>query len=54
LRRRVTIPFSRAGITSSRSETSSPIRCLRPPQQEQVLSSTSMTISSRGRCGAPD
>src|SRR2546427_3633723 len=32
----------------SRSETSSPIRCLRPPQHAQVLSATSMTISSRG------
>src|SRR5437667_6920854 len=50
LGRRVTITFSCAGITSSRSETSSPMRCLRPPRQAQVLSSTSMTISSRGRC----
>src|SRR2546430_5633816 len=32
LGRRVTIPLNCAGITSSRSETSSPIRCLRPPQ----------------------
>jgi hypothetical protein len=51
LGRRVTITFSRAGITSSRSETSSSMRCLRPPQHGQVLSSMSMTTSSRGRCG---
>ena len=50
LGRRVTITLNCAGITSSRSATSSPIRCLRPPQHAQVLSATSMTISSRGRC----
>lgn len=38
-----------AGIMPSRSEKSSPIRCLRPPQYGQVLSTTSMMTSSRGR-----
>jgi hypothetical protein len=27
------------------------MRCLRPPQQAQVLSAMSITISSRARCG---
>src|SRR6266540_2320325 len=44
LGRRVTITLNCAGITSSRSETSSPIRCLRPPQHAQVLSATSLPV----------
>ena len=51
LARRVTITLNCAGTTSSSSETSSPIRCLRPPQHAQVLFATSMMVSSRGRCG---
>ena len=35
---------------SSISETSSPITCIAPPQHGQRLSSTSTTISTRGRC----
>jgi len=49
LLRRVTITLNCAGITSSSSETSSPIWCLRPPQHARVLSATSLMVSSRGR-----
>src|SRR5262249_30093478 len=49
LGRRVTITLNWAGLTSSRSETFSSIRCLRPPQHAQFLSATSMMISSCGR-----
>jgi hypothetical protein len=37
-----------AGTTSSRSLTSSPIRCSAPLQHGQVLSSTSTSVSMRG------
>ena len=50
LGRRITVTLNCAGTMSSRSDTSSPMRCLRPPQHAQVLSATSITISSRGKC----
>src|SRR6516164_3058633 len=43
-----------AGTTSSRSLTSSPIRCSAPLQHGQVLSSTSTRVSTRGRCAGKD
>src|SRR5579883_1283325 len=39
-----------AGMTSSRSLTSSPIRCSPLPQHGQALSSISTIVSTRGRC----
>ena len=47
---RVTSTRNRAGTMSSRSETSSPIRCSWPLQQGHALSSRSTMISTRGRC----
>jgi hypothetical protein len=46
--RRVTITLNWAGIMSSRSDTSSPIRCFKPPQQALVYLADG-TIDLRAR-----
>src|ERR1700760_4878565 len=43
-----------AGMTSSRSDFSSPIMCIAPPQQGHDVVSGSMTTSTRGRCAGSD
>jgi hypothetical protein len=43
-----------AGMTSSRSDFSSPITCIAPPQQGHDVVSGSMTTSTRGRCAGSD
>ena len=48
--RRITFTRSWAGTMSSISLVSSPITCKAPPQQGQLLSSTSTSTSTRGRC----
>jgi hypothetical protein len=48
--RRVTSTRSCAGIRSSRSETSSPIRVISPQPQGQRVLSGSMMRSTRGKC----
>src|SRR5271154_7579093 len=50
LGRRVTMTLKRAGIMSSRSETSSPSLIRSLLQQGQHLSARSTTTSSRGKC----
>ena len=52
--RRVTRMRCCAGMTSSRSDFSSPITCIAPPQQEHDVVSGSITTSIRGRCAGSD
>src|SRR5690242_19464226 len=52
--RRVTRMRCCAGMTSSRSDFSSPITCIASPQQGQDVVSGSMTTSIRGRCAGSD
>src|SRR5208337_284135 len=47
--RRVTITLNWAGVTSSRSERSSPMTCMAPPQQGQAVLSGSIGFASELR-----